>query len=115
MPTTLHDREQAFEAKFAHDQEMQFMIRARRDKEFARWAAHELGMTQEQTNELINAVIHIKDGPGHEDAVLNAIAERLADHPGATRDVLHAALNRALADAHAALDNTANGVVEPKG
>ena len=32
---TLHDRERAFEAKFAHDDETRFRLLARRDKLFA--------------------------------------------------------------------------------
>ena len=36
-------REQAFEAKFAHDQELQFKAKARRDALMARWVVSELG------------------------------------------------------------------------
>ena len=37
--TTFDDREHAFEAKFAHDAEMQFRAEARRNKLLALWAA----------------------------------------------------------------------------
>jgi hypothetical protein len=36
--TTFEDRERAFEAKFAHDEEFRFLVTARRDKLFAQWA-----------------------------------------------------------------------------
>ena len=36
---TFEDRERAFEAKFAHDEEFRFLVTARRDKLFAQWAA----------------------------------------------------------------------------
>ncbi|MEM9044635.1 MAG: DUF1476 domain-containing protein [Pseudomonadota bacterium] len=37
------DRERAFEAKYAHDQEMQFKAEARRNKLLGHWAAGLLG------------------------------------------------------------------------
>jgi hypothetical protein len=40
---TLREREKAFEAKFAHDAEMQFRAEARRDKMAGLWAAGLLG------------------------------------------------------------------------
>jgi hypothetical protein len=78
MPTTLHDREQAFEAKFVHDEEFRFLVGARRDKLFARWAAARLGLSDNARDELVNGVLTIRDGPGHEQAVLKVIADRLA-------------------------------------
>lgn len=41
--TTFDDRERAFEKKFAHDAEMQFMADARRTKRLALWAAARIG------------------------------------------------------------------------
>jgi hypothetical protein len=38
------DREQSFERKFEHDQELAFKARARRDKLFGMWAAGEMGL-----------------------------------------------------------------------
>ena len=43
--TIFDDREHAFEAKFAHDAEMQFRVEARRNKLVAAWAAELLGKT----------------------------------------------------------------------
>lgn len=43
--TTFDDRENAFEAKFAHDAEMQFRAEARRNKLAGLWAAALLGKT----------------------------------------------------------------------
>jgi len=39
------DREHGFEAKFAHDQELMFKAKARRDALMARWAATQLGLS----------------------------------------------------------------------
>ncbi len=41
--TTFDDRERAFEAKFAHDAELQFRVQARRDRLLGLWAAEKLG------------------------------------------------------------------------
>ena len=43
--TTFDDRERAHEAKFEHDQELQFKARARRNKMLGLWAAELLGKT----------------------------------------------------------------------
>jgi len=38
------DREKGYESKFAHDQEVEFKARARRDKLLANWVAPQLGL-----------------------------------------------------------------------
>jgi hypothetical protein len=38
MTTMFDARERAFEAKFAHDEEVRFRVTARRDRLFAQWA-----------------------------------------------------------------------------
>ena len=43
--TTFDERERAFEAKFARDQEMQFRIHARRNRLLGLWAAERMGLT----------------------------------------------------------------------
>ena len=43
--TTFDDREHAFEAKYAHDAEMQFRAEARRNKLVGLWAADLMGKT----------------------------------------------------------------------
>ncbi len=39
------DREKGYESKFAHDQELEFKARARRDKLLAQWVAPQLGLS----------------------------------------------------------------------
>lgn len=46
--TTFDDREHAFEAKFAHDSEMQFRAEARRNKLLGLWAAELLGKSGDE-------------------------------------------------------------------
>lgn len=43
--TGFNDRKDAFENKYAHDQEMMFKLEARTSKLFGLWAAEQLGLT----------------------------------------------------------------------
>jgi hypothetical protein len=42
---SMKDREEAFERKFAHDEELKFRAMARRNKNLGLWAAEKLGKT----------------------------------------------------------------------
>ncbi len=44
--TTFDKREEGFEKKFAHDEELQFKAGARRNKLLGMWAAEKMGMTR---------------------------------------------------------------------
>ncbi|OPY95883.1 hypothetical protein A5906_06505 [Bradyrhizobium sacchari] len=45
--TTFDKREQGFEAKFAHDEELMFKVTARSNKLLGLWAASQLGLSGE--------------------------------------------------------------------
>jgi hypothetical protein len=45
MTTTFDKREEGFEKKFAHDEELRFKANARRNKMVGLWAAEKLGLT----------------------------------------------------------------------
>ncbi len=77
--TTFDERERGFEAKFAHDQDLQFRLTARRDKLFAEWAAKELKLSDADKAELTRDVLHIADGPGHDERLLTFIGSRFAE------------------------------------
>ena len=51
------DRERAFEAKYARDEEMQFRIIARRNKLLGLWAAKQMGLTDEESESYAKDVI----------------------------------------------------------
>jgi len=100
MPPTFQDREQAFEAKFAHDEAFRFRAAARRDKLFARWAAVTLGLSHEAGETLVKAVLAIPDGSGHDEAVLRHIAGLLRAQDASVSDTtLSATLDRSLQQA----------------
>ncbi|RJF85610.1 DUF1476 domain-containing protein [Sphingomonas cavernae] len=55
--TTFDDRERAFEAKYAMDQDTLFKIIARRNRLFGQWAADKMGLTAEETEAYAKAVV----------------------------------------------------------
>ncbi|MEA2741520.1 MAG: hypothetical protein QOH05_4827 [Acetobacteraceae bacterium] len=108
MPTTFHDREQAFEAKFAHDEAFRFLTLARRDKLFARWAATRSRLPDAAAEEaLIKDVLAIPNGRGHDPALLHHIASILTAHgaPASEAD-LSAALDACMQQALRQLTET---------
>ena len=55
--SSFEDREKSFEKKFAHDEELQFKVSARRNKYLGQWASQILGYDQEKETEYIQSVI----------------------------------------------------------
>ena len=55
--TTFDDRENAFENKFAHDEEMKFKAEARCNKMLGLWAAELLGKSGDEAAEYAKTVI----------------------------------------------------------
>ncbi|HVI05516.1 MAG TPA: DUF1476 domain-containing protein [Sphingomicrobium sp.] len=55
--TQFEDRERAFEAKFARDEEFQFRIAARRNRLLGEWAARKMGLTSEEAESYAKDVI----------------------------------------------------------
>ena len=51
------DRERAFEAKYARDEEMQFRITARRNRLLGEWAARQMGLTEAETESYAKDVV----------------------------------------------------------
>ena len=68
--STFDDRENAFENKYAHDQEMQFKAEARRNKLLGLWAAELMGKTGEDADAYAREVVKADfEEAGHEDVV----------------------------------------------
>ena len=66
--TTFEDREQAYEAKFALDQEQEFKAIARRNKLLGLWAAEKMGLSSESAEQYAAAVVRADfEQPGEED------------------------------------------------
>lgn len=74
--TTFDDRENAFEAKFAHDSEMQFRAEARRNKLLGLWAAGLLGKSEDEAAAYAIEVVSADfEEAGDDDVVRKVVAD----------------------------------------
>ena len=55
--TQFDERERAFEAKYARDEEMQFRITARRNRLLGHWAARRMGLTDAEADSYAKDVV----------------------------------------------------------
>jgi hypothetical protein len=55
--TTFDKREEGFEKKFAHDEELRFKATARRNKLLGQWAAEKLGLSGADADAYAKAVV----------------------------------------------------------
>jgi hypothetical protein len=55
--TTFDKREEGFEKKFAHDEELRFKAEVRRNKLLGLWAAEKLGLSGEAANDYAKTVV----------------------------------------------------------
>ena len=74
------DREKNFEKKFAHDEELQFKVNARKNKYLGQWASQILGYDQEKEKEYIQAVIKSDFEEAGDEDVFRKLKADLADH-----------------------------------
>jgi len=77
--TTFDDREHAFEAKYAHDEEMNFRIIARRNKLLGHWAAQRMKLTPEEDEAYSKSVVQAEfEELGDEDVVRKLLGDMTA-------------------------------------
>ncbi|KAB7615872.1 DUF1476 domain-containing protein [Amylibacter sp. SFDW26] len=95
--TTFDEREHAFEAKFAHDAEMQFKAEARRNKLLGQWAAKLLGKTGVDVQTYAASIVSTNlEEPGDED-IFRKLASDLDGH--VNHDDLRAKMSKLMAAA----------------
>lgn len=75
--TTFDDRENAFEAKFAHDGEMQFKAEARRNKLLGLWAAELMGKSGDDAAAYAMEVVSADFEEAGTEDVVRKVAEDL--------------------------------------
>jgi hypothetical protein len=77
--TTFDDRERAYEAKFARDEEMAFRVTARRNRLLGHWAAAQMKLTPEETDAYAKAVVQADfEESGDEDVIRKLLGDLLA-------------------------------------
>ena len=77
---TFDEREKSFEKKFAHDEELQFKVSARRNKYIGQWASQILGYSPDQEQEYIQSVIKADFAEAGDDDVFRKVKADLKDH-----------------------------------
>jgi hypothetical protein len=80
--TTFDDRENAFENKFAHDEELKFRVAARRNKLTGLWAAGLLGRSGEAANAYAREVVAADMAEAGDEDVVRKLAADLAGRAG---------------------------------
>jgi len=77
--TTFDDRERAFEAKFAMDEDIQFRVVARRNKLVGHWAAGLMKLTAEEADAYGKAVVQADfEEVGDEDVIRKVVGDLIA-------------------------------------
>ena len=76
---TFEDRKKSFEKKFAHDQELQFKVSARRNKYLGEWVSEILGYNSDQVKEYIQSVIKADFAEAGDEDVFRKIKQDLKE------------------------------------
>ena len=77
--SSFEDRKKSFEKKFAHDQELQFKVSARRNKYLGEWASEILGYNSDQEKEYIQSVIKADFAEAGDEDVFRKIKKDLKE------------------------------------
>jgi|TARA_B100001079_G_scaffold50879_1_gene41769 hypothetical protein len=85
--SSFDEREKSFEKKFAHDEELQFKISARRNKYIGEWASIILGYNSDQEKEYIQSVIKADFAEAGDEDVFRKVKEDLKDHNISDEDI----------------------------
>ena len=78
--SSFDEREKSFEKKFAHDEELQFKVSARRNKYLGQWVSQILGYNLEQETDYIQAVIKADFAEAGDEDVFRKLKADLKDH-----------------------------------
>ncbi|SFV11767.1 DUF1476 domain-containing protein [Bradyrhizobium arachidis] len=101
--TTFDKREQGFEAKFAHDEELMFKAAARSNKLLGLWAAGQLGLSGDAASNYATALVTDSLGSQTIDEVVNKVSGDLAAR-GVAREQVAVKLQECLHQALAQLE-----------
>ena len=98
--TTFDEREQAFENKFARDQEMTFRIIARRNRLLGLWAAEQMKLTPEEADAYAKAVVQAEfEESGDEDVVRKLYGDLVSAQVEIDETAIRAAMDEKLVEA----------------
>ena len=78
--SSFDDREKNFEKKFAHDEELQFKVNARKNKYLGQWVSQILSYDSEKEKEYIQLVIKADFEEAGDEDVFRKLKADLKDH-----------------------------------
>ena len=100
--TTFDDREKSFEAKYHHDEELNFKIGVRRNKLLGLWAAEKLGITGADADAFAKEVVQSDfEKPGDDDVVEKLVGDFAARNVEITEHAIRREMERLIAVAKA--------------
>ena len=85
--SSFDERQKSFEKKFAHDEELQFKVSARRNKYIGEWTSKILGYTLDQEKEYIQSVIKADFAEAGDEDVFRKIKDDLKDYNISDEDI----------------------------
>jgi hypothetical protein len=92
--TTFDDRERAFEAKYARDEDMAFRIIARRNRLLGEWAARLMGLSEAETDAYAKEVIRADfEEAGDEDVIRKLLGDLTSAQIDITDDKIREVLS----------------------
>jgi len=96
--TTFDDREQAFENKFAHDEELEFKAVARRNRMLGLWAAGLMGLEGDHLEDYAKVVVKSEvEHPDDEDVLRKVWKDLSASGAKLTEGAVRAKMDELLA------------------
>ena len=91
--TQFDDRERAFEAKYARDEEMQFRIIARRNRLLGHWAARQMGLSEAEADSYAKDVVRADfEEAGDQDVIRKVLGDLAAAGIECDEDTVNDAL-----------------------
>ena len=85
--SSFEDRKKSFEKKFAHDQELQFKVSARRNKYLGEWVSQILSYNPDQEQEYNQSVIKADFAEAGDQDVFRKIKEDLKEKNVSDEDI----------------------------
>ena len=103
---SFEDRKKSFEKKFAHDQELQFKVSARRNKYIGEWVSQLLNFNPDQEKDYIQSVIKADfEEAGDADVVRKVLADLSDNNVDCDENKLREEMERLLVEAESQLNN----------
>ena len=103
------DRERAFEAKYARDEDMQFRIIARRNRLLGEWAARLMGLTEAEAESYAKDVIRSDfEEAGEQDVIRKVLGDLTAAGVDCDEDKVVEALRNKEVEARRQIIETSN-------